>query len=157
MASLAGQYGGRWFEKWIDDIRDNGDGMGSQEAREGLDEFAACEITCERDIYDLFVPNFHFGCEADDRMNGTAFNARANHFGARLKSVFSSDISHWDVQDMQSVLAEAYGLVEHGILTEEDFDDMTFRNPISLHAGQNRDFFKGTAVEDAVAAELAKQ
>jgi predicted TIM-barrel fold metal-dependent hydrolase len=157
MASLAGQYGGKWFEKWIDDLRENGDGMGSQEATEGLDEFAPCEITCERDIYDLFVPNFHFGCEADDRMNGAAFNAKANHFGARLKSVFSSDISHWDVQDMQSVLAEAYELVERGILTQEDFDDMTFRNPISLHAGQNPDFFKGTAVEDAVAAELTKQ
>jgi hypothetical protein len=35
-------------------------------------------------------------------------------------------------------------------------NDMTFRNPVSLHASQNRDFFKGTAVQDAVAVELAK-
>lgn len=156
LASLAGQYGGKWFKDHVDDIRENGDGMGSLESPDTLDEFAACEITCEKDVHDLFVPNFHFGCEADDRMNGTAFNTKANHFGARLKAVFSSDISHWDVQDMQSVVAEAYGLVERGILTEEDFDDLTFRNPISLHASQNPDFFKGTAVEDAVAAELAK-
>jgi predicted TIM-barrel fold metal-dependent hydrolase len=157
LASLAGQYGGRWFENQIDDIRANGDAMGSPEDPESLDEFGACEITCEQDIYDLFVPNFHFGCEADDRMNGAAFNAKANHMGARLKAVFSSDVSHWDVQDMSAVVAEAYELVERGLLSEGDFDDMTFGNPISLHASQNPDFFKGTVVEDAVAAELAKQ
>jgi hypothetical protein len=77
--------------------------------------------------------------------------------GARLKAVFSSDVSHWDVQDMSAVVAEAYELVERGLLSEGDFDDMTFGNPISLHASQNPDFFKGTVVEDAVAAELAKQ
>lgn len=155
LADLAAEYGGRWFVDWVEDIRANGDNMGSEEDPETLDEFAACGIESEWDIYDLFVPNFHFGCEADDRMNGAAFNAKANHMGARLKAVFSSDLSHWDVTDMQTVLAEAYGLVERGILTEEDFKDFTFRNPISLHASQNSDFFKGTAVEAAVAKELA--
>jgi predicted TIM-barrel fold metal-dependent hydrolase len=116
-----------------------------------LDDFAACGIERAEDIRDLFVPNFFFGCEADDPMNAWAFNAKVNPFGARLNAVFSSDITHWDVPDLTEVVADAYELVERGLLTEADFRDFVFTNPVKLHGGMNPDFFKGTAVESAVA------
>ena len=115
-----------------------------------LDDFRFCGIEREEDVRDLFVPNFYFGCEADDRMNAVAFDTRINHFGARLKALFSSDIGHWDVPDMRCVVEEAYGLVEAGLMTEDDFRDFVFRNVAELHVQMNSDFFKGTAVEGAV-------
>jgi len=74
-----------------------------------------------------------------------------NPFGARLRAIFSSDIGHWDVPDMTEVLEEAYELVEHGLLTEDDFRDFVFTNPATLWTGMNPDFFKGTVVEQAAA------
>jgi predicted TIM-barrel fold metal-dependent hydrolase len=102
------------------------------------------------DLRPLFEPRFFFGCEADDPLVSLGFDARVNPFGARLKAIFSSDIGHWDVPDMNGVLAEAYELVEHGLLDAKDFRDFTFAYPASLHAGMNPDFFKGTVVEAAV-------
>jgi len=32
-------------------------------------------------------------------------------------------------------------------MTEDDFRDFVFVNPIKLHAGMNPDFFKGTVIE----------
>jgi hypothetical protein len=75
-----------------------------------------------------------------------------NPFGSRLKAVFSSDVGHWDVPDMNEVLAEAYELVEHGLVNDAEFKEFVFENPVTLHAGMNPDFFKGTVVE----AEVAK-
>ncbi len=121
---------------------------------EVLDDFAACRIEKAEDIRDLFVPSFYFGCEADDPMNVWAFSSKVNPFGARLQPLFSSDIGHWDVPDMKEVVAEAYEPVEKGLITEEDFRDFMFTNPVSLHAGMNPDFFKGTAVETEVARGL---
>jgi predicted TIM-barrel fold metal-dependent hydrolase len=121
------------------------------EDRSRLDDFAACGIASEQDIHDLFVPNFYFGCEADDRTTAYAFNDRLNHMGAKLKAFFSSDIGHWDVPDMTRVLADAWKLVARRHISESDFRDFTFTNPVMLHARMNPDFFKGTAVEDAVA------
>ena len=93
-------------------------------------------------------------CEADDPMNGCAFNAKANRFGARLRAVFGSDIGHWDVTDVGHVVTEAYGQVERGLLTKEDFRDFTFANPVRLHAGMDPDFFRGTPVESAAVRVL---
>jgi hypothetical protein len=45
---------------------------------------------------------------------------------------------------------EAYELVEDGLMTEEDFRDFVFANPVSLLAGTNPEFFKGTAIEKEV-------
>jgi hypothetical protein len=84
-------------------------------------------------------------------MNHGAFDTKVNRMGARLKATFSSDIGHWDVQQMNDVLAEAYEAVEHGAITEADFRDMTFTNVAGLVGTLNPDFFKGTAVESAVA------
>ena len=65
--------------------------------------------------------------------------------------MFSSDVGHFDVIDMSEVLEEAYELVEDGLITEADFREFVFTNAARLHASLNRDFFKGTVVEDAVA------
>jgi hypothetical protein len=48
------------------------------------------------------------------------------------------------------VVAEAWGLVDKGVLQPEDFRDFTFVNPAKLFTGTNPDFFEGTAVADAV-------
>lgn len=119
-----------------------------------IDEFEACGISEARDLHDLFVPRFFFGCEADDPMTGTAYNSNANPFGARLNALFGSDVSHWDVPDMAEVLEEAWEMVEHGHLTEVDFRDFVFGSAVRLHTLGNPDFFAGTRVEDAVRAEL---
>jgi predicted TIM-barrel fold metal-dependent hydrolase len=118
-----------------------------------VDEFRFAEITQKSDIRDLFVPRFFFGCEADDRTIAFAFS-KANAFGARLQPVFSSDISHWDVEDMAGVLAEAHGLVTKGLLTDDDFADLTFRNPARLFTQGDPGFFDGTAVEPFITDEV---
>ncbi len=119
------------------------------------DDFWRCEIKRAEDIRDLFVPNFYFGCEAEDPMNAAAFNSRVNPFGARLNAILGSDIGHFDVKDMSAVLEESWELVEHGALSEEDLRDLTFTNPVRLFAGMNPDFFKGTVVEKQAAALMA--
>ncbi len=116
-----------------------------------LDEWEPCKIVRAEDIRDLFVPNFYFGCEADDPINAWAFNTRINPFGARLRILFGSDIGHWDVPNILEVVEEAYELVEKELITESDLRDFVFTNPVSFYAGLNSDFFKGTAVEQEVA------
>lgn len=118
-----------------------------------IDEFRHVDITSKSDIRDKFVPRFFFGCEADDRTVAFAFS-KANAFEARLQPVFSSDISHWDVEEMNGVVDEAHGLVRKGLLTDEDFADFVFANPAKLLAGANPDFFAGTPVESAVAEQM---
>ena len=115
-----------------------------------LDDWSRCGIESIEDIRDLFVPNFFFGCEADDRMVAWAFNTKVNPMGARLGAMMSSDIGHWDVNDMTEVVEEAYELVEDGLISEDDFRDFTFTNAVRLYAAMNPNFFKGTACESAV-------
>ena len=43
----------------------------------------------KKDIRDLFVPRFYFGCEADDPTNAWAFNRQASPMRARLNALFS--------------------------------------------------------------------
>lgn len=94
--------------------------------------------------------NFYFGSEADDRMTAVAFDTKLNHYGARLNAILGSDIGHWDVPDMTQVMVEAYEMVEHGFITEDDFRDFTFGNVVEMHTGMNPDFLKGTVVENDV-------
>jgi len=115
-----------------------------------LDEWAACQIERVGEIRDLFVPNFYFGCESDDPITAWAFNTRVNPFGARLSVLFSSDTGHWDVPDMREVVEEAHELVEKSLITEEDFRDFAFTNPVSFYASMNPGFFTGTVVEKEV-------
>jgi hypothetical protein len=69
--------------------------------------------------------------------------------------VFGSDIAHWDVPDMTEPVAEAYELVEKGLLGPGEFRELTFLNPIRLHAEMNPRFFEGTRVEAAAAEVVA--
>jgi hypothetical protein len=61
--------------------------------------------------------------------------------------MFSSDLGHWDVPDMEQVLPEAFELCEGGHLGADDFRDFTFTNPVRFYTSVNPDFFRGTRVE----------
>jgi predicted TIM-barrel fold metal-dependent hydrolase len=129
------------FEEVIADVQSN------PAAPEQRDDFAALHIERPEDIRDLFVPCFYFGCESDDRIIAWAFNSKVNPFRSRLNAVFSSDISHFDVPDMSEVLEESWELVEDKAITEEDFRDFVFANPVRFFAGSNPNFFDATAIE----------
>jgi predicted TIM-barrel fold metal-dependent hydrolase len=121
--------------------------------REGdiSNEFALSGIESAEQLVEEFRRNFYFGCESDDVMAAIAFDRR---MGAFLKPIFSSDIGHFDVADMTSVLYEAWELVEHGLIDQDDFKQFTFANVARLHTGNNPQFFEGTVVEQAVAELL---
>jgi predicted TIM-barrel fold metal-dependent hydrolase len=123
---------------------------------EDLDDYFRCKIEKKSDLKDLFVPRFYFGCEADDPTNAWAFNRKANPMGARLNALFSSDVGHFDVPDMAEVVPEAYELVEHGLIDDNDFRDFMFTNAVRFWGEVNPDFFKGTVVEKAAAQVLAQ-
>ncbi len=117
------------------------------------DDFAACAISRKEDWVDLYAKPYYFGCEADDRMNVTAFG-KANPFGARINAIFSSDIGHFDVPNMLSPVPEAHELVEDGLISADDFRDFTFANAVRLWGTQNPHFFDGTSVAKEAAAVL---
>ena len=119
----------------------------SRENPDTLDEFARCGITGPEQLGEQFVRSFYFGCEADDPMTAVAFDARLD---APLKPIFSSDVGHFDVPVMNEVVAEAFELVETGLLTEEQFERFVFGNVVELHAGMNPRFFDGTVMEVAL-------
>src|SRR5437764_501453 len=121
--------------------------------RAELDDFAACKITRKQDWLDLYANPFYFGCEADDRMNATAFG-KGNPFGAKLNAIFSSDIGHFDVIDFRDPLPQAHELVEKGLITDDDFRDFVFANSVRLWGTQNPRFFEGTRVAKEAAAVL---
>jgi hypothetical protein len=77
-----------------------------------------------------------------------------NPLGARMHTLFGSDIGHWDVPDMRRVLPEAHGLLEHGHISDADFRDFVFANPARFWTATNPNFFKGSAVESEVDALL---
>jgi len=130
---------------------------GREEKPEDIDEWARCGVKRKEDIRDLFVPNFYFGCEGDDSMTALAFDTRKNAFAARLNVLYSSDLGHFDLPDMRDAATEAWELVDHGLITEADFRDFVFTNPVRAKTRVNPNFFKGTVVEDAAAALLANR
>jgi hypothetical protein len=65
-------------------------------------------------------------------------------------------VGHWDVPDLTEALAEAYGLVEQGVISEADFKAYVFTNPYKLYTEANPDFFKGTAVEAKLRANTPR-
>jgi predicted TIM-barrel fold metal-dependent hydrolase len=121
-----------------------------------LDDYAACNITQKQDWIDLFVTPYFFGCEADDKMNAVAFS-NFNPFGAKIQAIYSSDIGHFDVPDMNKVLPEAWELVEDGLITSDDFHAFTFENAVKLWGTQNPRFFEGTLVAKQAAEMLNAQ
>ena len=150
MGSLFEQYGGEVLSGRLPE----GAILRNVVERDGVDDFAAANVNSIDDLLDRLVPNFYYGCEADDRMNVTAFDTRVLPGGRKLNAMFSSDFGHWDVTDMAGVLVEAHELVEDGLLSDEDFADFVFHNPARLFAGMDPDFFADTAVEDDVAQML---
>jgi len=115
------------------------------------DDFEVSGVNSKDDVRSVFANNFYFGCEADDRATMWAFDKR---MGVRLRPVFSSDFTHFDVPSFAEVIPEAYEMVEKGFVSEQDFREFTFTNAAQLHTRNNPGFFKGTVVEQAVASEL---
>ncbi|HIF62571.1 MAG TPA: amidohydrolase [Deltaproteobacteria bacterium] len=157
LRSLFARYGNERFNARLDDLDDALWPLSEPGDDDSLlDEFARSGIDSVEDIVEVFRRNFFFGCEADDRGTLTAFDGRRNPGGLRLNAVFSSDIGHWDVPDNNEVLAEAWELVEEGLLDEKDFRDFTFANATALYTANNTDFFRGTVVEGAAIEEAAR-
>lgn len=116
-----------------------------------LDDFRNVKIEDKKDIRRLYANNFYFGCEADDPMTAVAFDSKLR---LKLKPMLGSDISHFDVVDPAEVVEEAWELVEHGLISEQNFREFTFTNAVQCYGGMDKDFFKGTIIEDAAATEL---
>src|SRR5262245_21430812 len=93
------------------------------------DDFAAADLESGEDIRDRFCTNFAWGCEADDPLVGVAFDRRVTPLGALVPAFFASDLGHWDVPEFDDPLAEAFELVEHGILDADQLRDFLFVNP----------------------------
>lgn len=158
LRALFREYGGRVYEEKIDEILaavNLAEPFTSAEQateraykQERFDDFAAVPVRSGEELRRHFAERFYFGCEADDPMTAWAFDKHGHH---RLNPIFSSDVGHFDVVDMSEVLEEAWELVEHGMISEADFQEFVFSNPVRLHTALNPDFFKGTVVDDAVA------
>ena len=120
------------------------------------DEFSASLIESVDHVRSIFERSFFLGCEGDDRMNLCASEAFGQWIGVRLNAMYGSDIGHWDVFDIQSVLAEAYELVAEGAFSQADFRRMVFDTPVRLWTDNNPNFFKGTVIEQDVERHLAR-
>lgn len=108
------------------------------------DDFAASGVSSAKDIADIFSRNLYWGCEGDDPLVGLAYDERVLPFGARPRPLFGSDLGHWDVPSFTMPLAEAWELVDDGILTPEQFREFTRDNPARYYGAA---CFTGTAVE----------
>jgi hypothetical protein len=150
LEDLLRAYPGRLFDRFEGDLTSSVRQLARPDpVPDIVDEWVHLGISSAEEIRDLFVPDFYFGCEADDRTLAFAFSP-ANAFRARLNAMFSSDIGHWDAGAMNRVVSAAWGLVEDAVLTEQDFCDFVFTNPARLYLTANPDFFVGTALEQAV-------
>ena len=130
-------------------------GIGSQDVPLDVrDDFAAMAVNSAEDIRDRFIPNFYFGCEADDSLAFIAFNRKANPLREQVRAIMSFDLGHWDVTDMNGAAGEAYEQLEDGLINEEDFRTFAFSNSVALYAGVNPNFFDGTVLEKEAKAEL---
>jgi predicted TIM-barrel fold metal-dependent hydrolase len=155
LKDLFARYGGPAFEEKMDELlsctsivppfKTNDELTDREYALNQIDDFERAGVSSVDELKRQFADHFYFGAEADDPTTAWAF--REPH---KLRPLFSSDVSHFDVTDMTDVLEEAWELVEHGMITEADFREFTFENAARLHTALNPDFFKGTVVEGAV-------
>jgi predicted TIM-barrel fold metal-dependent hydrolase len=161
LKDLFREYGGRTYEEKTDEIFrcinlaeafKTPEELTERAYRQKFDDFAEVPVGSADELRRHFGERFYFGCEADDPITAWAFDRRGHH---RLRPIFSSDVGHFDVVDMSEVLEEAHELVEDGLVSDEDFREFVFANPVRLHTALNPDFFKGTVVEGAVAKLLA--
>jgi len=115
------------------------------------DSFPALHVSTRDELRRLFVDRFYFGCEGDDPVMPSAFDALRNPGHLRLHVTFGSDLGHWDVPLMEEVLVEVYESLERGLVDEDDLRDFVFANPVRLWTSTNPNFFEGTVVERAAA------
>lgn len=155
---LIAQYGDERLKAHADVLLNSLDAFAPELSLEELegrqhvfDDFEAAGVNSKDEIRRAYTGHFYFGCEADDPATMWAFDPR---LGARLRPVFSSDFTHFDVPDFREVVPEAFEMVEKGFLTEQDFREFTFTNAARLHTRANPSFFQGTVIEQAVADEL---
>ena len=87
-------------------------------APDELNDFA---LTKPEDIRDRFIPNFFFGCEADDPMNAAAFNPRSKVGAAQLRHRPLGRPRH---------ARRRRSLRTGRVMTGDDFRDFTFTNPL---------------------------
>jgi predicted TIM-barrel fold metal-dependent hydrolase len=120
------------------------------------DEWRRAGVSSPEEAVERFARNCYFGCESDDRTVGFAFSP-ALPFGTKLKAALSSDLGHWDTEDIGKILEHAYRHVADGVLSEADFRDFVFTNPARLYLGANPHFFDGTPVETHVSSLLAQE
>jgi predicted TIM-barrel fold metal-dependent hydrolase len=156
LKDLFTRFGGRAYEDKMDDLlastsivppfKTNEELTEREYALGQLDDFAAAGVSSADELRRQFADRLYFGAEADDPMTAWAF--RDPH---KLRPLFSSDVSHFDVTDMTEVLDEAWELVDHGMIGEDGFREFTFENAARLHTALNPHFFAGTVVEAAVA------
>jgi hypothetical protein len=114
---------------------------------EAHDDYAAAQVSSVDDIVLQRTRGFAWGCEADDPFVGLAFDTRILPKRSTIPAFFASDLGHWDVQDFDEPLEEAYELVEHGIIDEDQLRDFLFVNPVKFYGSLNPEFFTGTAIE----------
>ena len=159
LAELFEVYGGSEFKGRVEQVNS---GLGfhgslfSPEDPGELNEFAAAGITKAEDIRDRFLNHFYFGTESNDTRVAAAFNRKAIPYGDRVKAFLGSDSGHWDVPDITAIASNAYSFVERDIISEEDLRYFLSTHPLELYTSLNRDFFKGTIVEQAADEFLAK-
>ncbi|MBF6560771.1 MAG: amidohydrolase family protein [Candidatus Binataceae bacterium] len=156
-AELAGRYGAREFPGRAAEMLASFKGLMSRgEDPALLDEWGPSGVTRPEDLRDIFTRRFYFGCEGDDPLNALAFDGKGSPFGARLHVLYGSDLGHWDVPEMAEAAEEAYEMVEHGVMSADDFRAMVFTDAAEFWTAANPDFFKGTVVEGAVSKLAAR-
>jgi predicted TIM-barrel fold metal-dependent hydrolase len=151
LEELVRRYGPRLLDG-VDDVHGALRGLSAVGvAPEERDDWRFLDVRSEEELVQLFAPRMYFGCEADDRTIAFAWSP-ANPGGASMKPVFSSDIAHWDVPDMAGVVAESWELVEHGLVTAEQYRRFVCDNPIELFGPG---LLAGTALAPWVAEHTA--
>jgi len=122
----------------------------------GLDDWYGAKIERPEQFKDLFQDNMFYGCDADDPTTAWAFKTKYNPFGMKLRAFMGSDIGHCDVIEPSEVVPEAYELLEHDLVTAEEWKEFVFTNAALLYGGMNPHFFDGTPAEAAVKQLLAE-
>ena len=74
-----------------------------------------------------------------------------------LRAIFSSDIGHWDVIEMDEVVEESYEMIEKGVMSAANLRSFMFENPVRLHGRVNPNFFDGTILESEARELLTRE
>jgi len=122
---------------------------------EVVNDFERAGVETEEDIVRQITKQCFIGCEADDRLAGVAFDTNRLPGGVPLNPMFSSDIGHWDVAHMRSVLPEAMEHLERGWMDAEQLRAFLCDNIVKLCTDVDPNFFDGTDIEAYVAKQAS--